>query len=197
MKTPQRKFVVEFKSPRRQSKTRTNSIWGDTDLKALAREVEDQSPGLTSSDKTQEMVSAGKVTLPAQVDMGSSDKTAGNVEAAKIVDVPANDLKTDELPGVNAGHLEVVSAAATQKTLNTPEARTISKRASKRRIGRRQPPVSEDVVQAARPEVAVEAIVDEIAELDAENKRLKQLLVEHLRDQNLALKQMLERFDLS
>lgn len=197
MKTPQRKFVVEFKSPRRQSKTRTNSIWGDTDLKAFARQVEDQSSDLNSSDKTQDVVSAGTVTLPASVDMGSSDETAGNVEAVKIANVPADDLKTDELPGVNAGDLEVVSAAATQETLNTPEARTISKRASKRRIGRRQPSASKYAVQTARPEVSAEPIVDEIAVLDAENKRLKQLLVEHLSDQNMRLKQMLERFDLS
>lgn len=50
MKTPQRKFVVEFKSGRRQTKARTNSIWGDADLKALVREVEDKAPHLLNSN---------------------------------------------------------------------------------------------------------------------------------------------------
>jgi len=36
---------------------------------------------------------------------------------------------------------------------------------------------------------------DELAALDADNKRLKRLLAERLRAQNLRLKKMLERFD--
>ncbi len=41
MKRPQQTFVVEKKTKRRQPNAQTKSIWGDTDLKALAREVED------------------------------------------------------------------------------------------------------------------------------------------------------------
>ncbi|MQX77210.1 hypothetical protein GHK80_13585 [Sinorhizobium medicae] len=36
---------------------------------------------------------------------------------------------------------------------------------------------------------------DELAALDADNKRLKRLLAERLRAQNFRLKRMLERFD--
>ncbi|MEK1929289.1 MAG: hypothetical protein AAAC47_05785 [Pararhizobium sp.] len=46
MKTPQRNFVVEFKPGRRQPKAETASIWGNTDFKALVREVEDKVPYL-------------------------------------------------------------------------------------------------------------------------------------------------------
>lgn len=51
MKTPQRRFVVEFKSGRRQPKAQTKSIWGDTDLKALARDVEETASHLFNSDE--------------------------------------------------------------------------------------------------------------------------------------------------
>lgn len=37
-------FIVEFKSSRRAAKRQGTSIWGDADLKAIAREVENRSP---------------------------------------------------------------------------------------------------------------------------------------------------------
>ncbi|UJW77533.1 hypothetical protein [Rhizobium sp. SL42] len=46
MKTPQQKFVVEFKSGRRQHDARAGSIWGNTDLKALVRAAEADAPHL-------------------------------------------------------------------------------------------------------------------------------------------------------
>jgi hypothetical protein len=47
MRVPQRNFVVEFKSRSRQPKvSKPASIWGDTDLNAAARQVEDQSAHL-------------------------------------------------------------------------------------------------------------------------------------------------------
>ena len=186
MKTPQRKFVVEFKSPRRLATARTNSIWGDTDPKALAREVADQSFDLNHSGKTSHLVGAGAITLPDPV-----DKTAVYVDAFEIGNLQADDLNTDEL-AVNAAHLPVGSAAAAAEPLKTPEA--TSKRAPKSRIGGRQASALDEAVPSVLPEVAAESVLDEIAVLDAENKRLKQLLVEHLRDQNLTLKRMLERF---
>jgi hypothetical protein len=43
MRKPQRNFLIEYKSGRRQTKPRANSIWGETDLSAIARELEDES----------------------------------------------------------------------------------------------------------------------------------------------------------
>lgn len=192
MKTPQRKFVVEFKSPRRQ-KARTNSIWGDTDLKALALEVEAQSSDLNYSGKAENVLSDITVVLP-QVEMGPAHETADIVDAVSTV--PADDLKTDALPCLNSGHPDVEPALAAQEPLNKPEPVTASKRARNIRNGRKPRSASEHAVQPAQAAIYVEPSPD-IAALDAENKRLKQLLVEHLRDQNLQLRQMLERFDLS
>lgn len=46
MKPQQRKFIVEVKSPRRRLTTSQSSIWGDTDLKAIARAAETEAPHL-------------------------------------------------------------------------------------------------------------------------------------------------------
>jgi hypothetical protein len=203
MKTPQRKFVVEFKSPRRQQKARTNSIWGDTDLKALAREVEGQASDLAYSPKTEIVLGTNTADLPP-VAMGSVAETAGIVDAAQIEQLSGDDLKTEELPRRSSEHTdldpEVVAAEALniQAPLGRPEPQTISKLAAIKRSGRRQRSTSPGTLaQTAPAAVYTEPGLDEIAALDAENKRLKLLLVEHLRDQNMRLEQMLERFALS
>lgn len=46
MRPQQRKFEVEVKPSRRRTTTRPSSIWGDTDLRALAREAEADAPHL-------------------------------------------------------------------------------------------------------------------------------------------------------
>lgn len=208
MKTPQRKFVVEFKSPRRQ-KARTNSIWGDTDFKALAREVEEQSSDLTYSRKTEIALGTNTAVLPP-LDMGSLAETTGNVDAFQIAQLSGDDLKTDALPSMIAEHInlepEVAAAEAlkmqapldTPEPLGRPEPQTIAKIAPIKRSRRRQrSTLSGTLAHTARAAVSAEQGLDEIAALDAENKRLKRLLVEHLREQNMRLEQMLERFDLS
>jgi hypothetical protein len=47
---PQRHFIVEIKSHRRKLKTEPNSIWGDTDLKALMREADIERKSESSID---------------------------------------------------------------------------------------------------------------------------------------------------
>ncbi|WP_432289531.1 hypothetical protein SLT36_30935 (plasmid) [Aminobacter sp. BA135] len=203
MKTPKRTFVVEFKSPRRQQKASTKSIWGDTDLKALAREVEEQSSDLTYSSKAEVVPGRSTVVLPP-VDMRSVAETTGNVDAVQIAQLSGDDVKTEALPVISAEDIDVEPEVAAAKALDvqepadTPQPRTISKLAPTKHSRRRQrSTLSETVAETAPAATSAEPGLDEIAALDAENKRLKLLLVEHLRDQNLRLEQMLERFALS
>ncbi|MDI6028600.1 transcriptional regulator [Corticibacterium sp. UT-5YL-CI-8] len=42
MKKPQRSFVVEYKSGRQKSHPKLTSIWGNVDLKSVARDVEEE-----------------------------------------------------------------------------------------------------------------------------------------------------------
>lgn len=195
MKTPQRKFVVEFKSPRRQPKSATNSIWGDTDLKAFAREVEDQPSDLKRSSETREVVSAGAITLPGSVDMGSANDAIA-VDAVHVAKPPAGSPHTEALSD-DSDYVEAGSVAEVHENLPVPLPRRLSIRAP-RRVERAQRSARKSGHQNARSATAAEPVfLDEIAVLDAENKRLKQQLVEHFRDQNLRLKQMLGRFEIS
>ncbi|QOF75045.1 hypothetical protein IG197_31505 (plasmid) [Aminobacter sp. SR38] len=194
MKTPQRKFVDEFKSPRRLSKTRTNSIWGDTDLKAFAREVEDQPSDLKRSGGTRDVVSAGAITTPGSIDLGSANDAAV-VDAVQAANPLAESPNIKAL-SVDVDWVEAGSVAEVHDKLSVPQPRKLSTR-TPRRVERSQPArKSED--QNARSETTAEPVsLDEIAALDTENKRLKQQLVEHFSDQNLRLRQMLGRFELS
>ncbi|GAA2830681.1 hypothetical protein EDC40_11724 [Aminobacter aminovorans] len=196
MKTPQRTFVVEFKS-RRQSKSHANSIWGDTDLKALAKEVEDQQADLSYPGHARHTAGTGAVTSPVKVDTHSSDEPAVAADLAQIAGGATVNSPTDGLPKLNAAQSEVASVGAAQEDVHSSRPRKISKRTPQRRAQRGQP-AGNSVHQTEQVKIAAEPFkLDDITALDAENKRLRHLLVEHLRDQNSRLKQMLERFDLS
>jgi len=61
MKRPQRDFVVEIKSSRRQAKS-TSSIWGSVDLKAHTAEVEDQLRAADDSTARQDSIEVASET---------------------------------------------------------------------------------------------------------------------------------------
>lgn len=63
MKKIQRSFVVEYKSGRRKTDPNSNSIWGNMDLKSVARDVqEDAMPFLTRDEQIG--ASDSEVSLP-------------------------------------------------------------------------------------------------------------------------------------
>lgn len=51
MKKVQRSFAVEYKSGRRKSDSSSKSIWGDVDLKSVARAVEEDTTPLSSNEE--------------------------------------------------------------------------------------------------------------------------------------------------
>ncbi|MBZ7927591.1 hypothetical protein LAC81_37265 (plasmid) [Ensifer adhaerens] len=213
MKTPQRKFVVEFKSGRRQPKNGANSIWGDTDFKALAREVEDQSSHLFGTAET---------TVPEVTDPKA--QTGAQIPAgAPVVEAVAPEMLTNPL---SAGSTEppasppVVIAAVAEPTAAPVEPLTVSKidqvadpeqapielptvskiakspkKAPRKRVARVLPGAAKDDPQVLPAEPVTAPIdADDLDTLDAENKRLRLLLANQLRAQNAQLKRMLERF---
>jgi len=63
LKKAQRSFAVEYKSGRRKLDPKSNSIWGNTDLKSVARDLEEEAmPYLSGS--SQGGKSDGVVSLP-------------------------------------------------------------------------------------------------------------------------------------
>ncbi|WP_037390178.1 hypothetical protein [Sinorhizobium americanum] len=184
MKTPQRRFVVEFKSGRRQSKGQTNSIWGDTDLKALAREVEQKAPHLFNSHEAPATPNPAETTPADPVSAGSGIERVGT-EA----EMPEHEA---DRPAAEA--VVQVQESQRRRTTATGTPRKRTKRAPAQATLHRSMRALED--ESGQPQAATDPIpFDGLATLDAENKRLKRLLVEQLQAQNLQLKKMLERFD--
>ncbi len=178
MKRPQRNFLVEYKSSRQQTKPRANSIWGDADLKALARELEDQSNPIFTSHQPSDMPvgggGMGAVTNYAGPDLDSDSTTPPPVLPMTDVLVETQQKSEPEAPPAAP---VIVAADQVRRTAKQPE-----KRYPKLRQKRAKPVVSGPIE------------VDELVLLEAENRRLKKLLAETLRAENTQLRRMLERF---
>ena len=204
MKRPQQKFVLEYKSGRRQQKARANSIWGDADLKALAREVEDNAPHLFNSSEAPGMPDKGRDIAPDLIKSGSDDQSAGDVEVAPTT-IPSIDGADVEI--AKQSHADVRAAEATtqvQDKLSESQARTRSRDSARKSTKRTPSQVVEDMATGTNDDRNVysdtaEDLVffEELAALEAENKRLKGLLAEQLHIENLQLKKMLARFDIT
>ncbi|MBD9524258.1 hypothetical protein IB262_30710 [Ensifer sp. ENS02] len=196
MKKPQRKFVVEFKSGRRLTKGGANSIWGNTDLKAVAREVEDQSSHLFAATKTTEPDVTEPTRQPGAHFAPAEPVVEGVVPEALTnpinADSPASPSAIiDEISQPDPTPVEPVTVskinqvAEPEQTPLAPPAVRKTVKASKK-APRPQAPAARAVTAATTP--------DDLATLEAENKHLRQLLTSQLRAQNAELKRMLERF---
>ncbi|MQW70321.1 hypothetical protein GHK50_00565 [Sinorhizobium medicae] len=194
MKTPQRRFVVERKSRRRQPKAQTNSIWGDTDLKALARELDDTASHLFNSDEGPGRPGSGETRFADPIDAESVNERADVARVAiPFIIAEVEISKHDEADGpAEVVVQEEESQPASQRrttSIGNPRKRALARTiANNSEVGNenRKP-------QAGTVDNPIS--VDELATLEADNKRLKRLLAEQLRAQNLWLKKMIERLD--
>lgn len=192
---PRRQFVVEIKSTRRQAKGSARSLWGSTDLKALAREVQDEASHLfsadTPSDDLDERSAASitpALTLPEAKTFDRHLAPPATLDAIEPIWVGQQDTATvpvDDPQGNEPTRDEAELASpveASNRRADTSE--SISNSHKKSRANLLRP---HDVNKA----------MDELVLLEAENRRLKILLAARLRQENLALAKMLRRFDIS
>jgi len=174
MKKAVRPFVVEIKSGRRRTNVTQRALWGTTDFKAMLNEVAAEAPHLfTPTD--------------AQV--------IGDGAEERLVEVPTISVTTtDKLP---AG-----TVARTARVVETP--RSKARGAARRRdtdvaiLGKKPARRNQRPVEAApsRDHYFQErSDQTELFVLEEENRRLKLLLADFLRQQNSQLRTMLERFD--
>ncbi len=195
MKTPQRSFVVEFKSGRRLPKSGANSIWGDTDLRAIAREVEDQSSHLFGAAKKAVQV----------VEETTSDASAGISACQHLVKDPEPSMPplADSTSSLRVAPVidEIVDLAPTPFSPPTVSETVVPpKAAPRKRVSGALPavvPAAKEKDGSLVPQasaVTAAASLDELARLEAENERLRRLLASQLHAQNAELKRMLERF---
>nr|WP_168598055.1 hypothetical protein [Rhizobium sp. SG570] len=203
MRTPQRSFVVEVKSGRRQSKTRVSSIWGDTDLKALAREVHDKPSHPFSSNDLSRTPDAGEDKLPDPSNAGSVGEDADDLDVAQTL-IPSAVATEFDAPKQQADRPNVEAVAQMQESEPAPQPQAASARAARKRTrhgsthANAQASTGAHEKQSARSATFEDPIsLDEVTALEAENKRLKRLLAEQLRAENLRLNKMLERFDVT
>lgn len=180
MKMQKRNFVVEIKSSRRRPRTEARSIWGDTDFKALSREAEAADFPLNSPVSATIKPSGELRTDPEPFAEGldaGSDRPSAMATHAGPADLPASvaaSVRSDSPePVVSFEHSPQLPPVADAKS---------------RRKGR-------DKTPRRATTLPVPGLMDEIASLEAEKHRLTLLLRQHLREQNLQLRRMLERFE--
>lgn len=171
MRPQQRKFIVEFKSPRRRSAVRPASIWGDTDLKALAREAESDAPHLFAD--------AGR---PA--DLFSQQATD---ERATLLDNVS--LVADLAAAAQVTVLSERAEEASSAFEDVMPVKTVAPQPLKRPRKARVRPARQTTM-----DTPTQVGVDDLGVLEYENRRLKRLLAARLRQENAQLRKMLERF---
>ncbi|KQU86321.1 hypothetical protein ASD00_30950 [Ensifer sp. Root31] len=200
MKTLTRKFVVEFKPGRRQRKVSPASIWGDADLKSLAREVEEQSSHLFKSSEPPRSSVSVEAIQPDPIPASMTSELANDVGITKPLIEPAQ-AQVAQVP-IEGQVDRPAPAAAVFEQVRLP---TLRPRKKPKSQGMKRATVEHDDARTNSadavgddehaPEVVVAGSVSfsDVAALDTENQRLKRLLVERLRAENMQLTKMLER----
>ncbi|KSV74453.1 hypothetical protein N182_27820 [Sinorhizobium sp. GL2] len=185
MKPQQRKFIVEVKSARRRSTASQSSIWGGTDLKALVRAAETEAPHLFEPPQSPDVPS---VQTEAEVLPNEGAMILPNEGAAIHATIPTAD-PSEPTEGVTG--FEHASGFAPVLPLEEDHPKAIApktkpKRQARARQGR---PIGSRTIVAR-----LEATHDHLSVLEEENRRLKRLLAQRLRHENIQLRKMLERF---
>ena len=189
MRTQQRSFVVEIKSARRRLKTQPKSIWGNTDFGALIRDTEATLPFMQNAI-SEPSIDRGNLPLEAKQQIEVADLGEGGEERPSVMPLAVSDQierRHHEEVSTESEVSKVVVAKPKRHTVRTVKNHRTS-RASIAADAREMPPL-----MSANDVVGVQ--YDELASLDAENLRLRQLYAEYLWQQNTQLKQMLERFE--
>jgi len=194
MKTQHRNFVVERKSGRRRLTVQPGSIWGNTDLKALVREAEADAPHLfepnavsaTSGQESERQPEPASETL-------LHDQT--DPEQQKQI-VPSAVAAEQASPSEQGDDLTLNAPA--QLKLDTPGPRS-PRMATRRPVAAhsRRAEGGNTALTLRPTAVKVEVPDDELFALEQENCRLKSLLAQHYRQQNMQLRTMLVRFGVN
>ena len=188
MRTQQRNFVVEYKSGRRRLADQTNSIWGKTDISSLLREAE------ASHGFNNEIVSLEKAKPERALEEPVMDENTAQIVTADSQQFPAS-------PVVMATASEALVVEQTVADTSQPAAEIlpdapVSKSTPPQKVKRRT--IAANVTNTPKnswENSAMEGDTDELEKLERENRTLKLALVDHLRNQNAWLRDMLERLD--
>jgi len=122
VKKVQRSFVVEYKSGRRKTDPNSNSIWGNMDLRSVARDVQEEAmPFLTRGEQDGE--SDSKVSLP--IVKGSGPLLTLSIEHPTTATATQETLMADEkdTTTISDAPASVVAAIDAPKKQRKPRAK--------------------------------------------------------------------------
>ena len=191
MKLARSNFIVEYKTKRRHSQIKPASIWGDLDLRALARGFE-LSSGLLDVDQPEvPLILADAAPFEPKRHQRNDHIDINGLENDTITIAPQGDTSTTVAIEENALDGET----------NLLAPHTVAVRAAKSRTMRRP---NVQFAQIPRAFVTLGSrrnlfgqychLEEELATLEAENHRLRRLMFMKLREENDRLRSMLQRF---
>lgn len=214
MKKIQRSFVIEYKSGRKKADLKSNSIWGNMDLKSVARDVQEEAMPFLPQDRaagSDASLTKENGNEPLLTPSNSHSKTATATQEATMADdntttisndapaplVPTDAPKKQRKPRAKKAAPEAAAADV------AAEPAAAGKRA--KQVRGRKPKAAEAAISAKAPaKRAAKAIAspaavpvdaaDEMADLlqlEEENQRLRKLLAEKLRAENADLRKRL------
>lgn len=178
---PQRNFVVEYKSNRKQPRETAKSIWGNTDLRALSEAVADDMPATKAAVQPSEtLLKIETAATPQPVPMLQvAPSVAPTLEDCPVAEATVPAIEATEIATAEEMALEQKKVRKQRRAKTT---RTPAQPAQKRPVAMSASPISFDDR-------------DILSALELENRRLKGLLVDKLRRENEELAAMLSRFE--
>lgn len=208
MKKVQRAFAIEYRSGRRKLDSKSNSIWGDMDLKSVAHDLLKEAMPLLP-EGPQGSKSGGDISCPGE-------QPAATLLTPPIVqETNASALEettmADENTTLNDADAPTAAAPDLPKKERKPRARKgVPETAANDTVGRQKrgrkqksdegaasvklAPVkrgAKNVLTASAPSVAAVDEITDLLQLEEENQRLRKLLAEKLRAENADLRKRL------
>lgn len=217
MKKVQRSFAVEYKSGRRKSDAKPNSIWGDMDLKSVAREVEKSAmPSLSNGSLDEESnkevsppqanrrlpiltapVTASKAVADTQeIFMADETDTITNADAPDVVETPPAPAKQRKprskrgSPETTAAETAVGVDGVSGQKKRGRKPKVAGSAAVAKRIPVKRAPKDEQTANVVTPSAGDE--MADLLQLEEENQKLRRLLAEKLRAENADLRKKLK-----
>ncbi|WP_105370789.1 transcriptional regulator [Neorhizobium huautlense] len=219
MKKAQRSFAVEYKSGRRKTEPKSNSIWGDINLKSLSQDVlEEAMPFLPVGSPDNKTGAGGSLspedpagpllTVSIEHQTTASDLqerdmadendtiTIADAPAAATPDVPKKQRKPRaKKAAAEMGTVEAVTEPAAASNASAGKQRRGRKpRSSEGATSAKRVPVKRGPKAMQTAAAPSPAAIDEMADLlqlEEENRRLRKLLAEKLRAENADLRKRL------
>ncbi|PWE53664.1 hypothetical protein DEM27_24265 [Metarhizobium album] len=181
MRHPQRNFVVEYKSSRRQARPANASIWGNANLKELLALAEEEVP--VGADTVQQSAPEVEVSTAGTMEENRSHDFDQAVVAPEHPDASLSLEQSHS----SSDDVADVAPAKSRETIVKPK----RNRRRSERLGADRG-VRGHSVTVTGQDVITDAMLED---LEAENLRLRSLLIKHLRVQNKKLAAMLHRAD--